>query len=659
MGFLSGDFQVRRGSLFYFNELFESLFVTNTLCKKFVEASPDAIVITNEQGDVLAGNTLAARLFGYEDEKLIPKNVTDSYRYLEDREKLFEHLHKGLPVHDFETELLDSFGNSFFASISVSSMGINGRMVYISILRDISERKKTEAQLREGNKKCSLNEIRFDALSTIAGMADASLEKLYDFALEAAVRITGSDIGYLYFLNEDESELRLYAWSQNVMPQCTVDAVPAFYHVEDTGIWGDAIRQRKPIILNDYAGIKNKHGLPEGHVPISRHMNVPLFDDGKIVLLAGVANKKDDYNDEDVRQLTLLMEGMWSIVRRKESAEALRHAYEEMEFMVEKRTEELSSALADLRHVNRSMVKEVSQRRIAEKRLRQFERLVEVSPDLVSLIDRNYRYMMVNESYVRLFNKTKDFFLGKPVYDIVGKSVFDTRSKSLIDSAFAGETAGFESWIDLPLLGKRYFSVTYHPVDSVVDEERLVSITAHDITEQKKMLEKVKLLASTDPLTGAHNRRSFIDRAVTEMDRLQRYGGELYLMMLDLDHFKNINDTYGHGVGDIVLKEFVSCCHAALRTSDVFGRLGGEEFAALLVHGGVDDARLVAERLRKAVEQMEVRSGDEVVKFTVSIGLTAVCGNTDVETILKQADKCLYQAKDEGRNRVVSYCPED
>ncbi|WP_319780708.1 GGDEF domain-containing protein [Maridesulfovibrio sp.] len=172
------------------------------------------------------------------------------------------------------------------------------------------------------------------------------------------------------------------------------------------------------------------------------------------------------------------------------------------------------------------------------------------------------------------------------------------------------------------------------------------------------MLEEVKRLASTDHLTGTNNRRSFMKRAEIEFDRLERYGGELYLMMLDIDHFKNINDTYGHNVGDVVLKEFVSCCISTLRTSDVFSRVGGEEFAALLIHGSVKDAQMVAERLRKSVENMEVRAGQHVVKLTVSIGLAVVSKKSNVETILKRADKCLYQAKAEGRNRVVSYCTE-
>ncbi|WP_163291937.1 diguanylate cyclase [Desulfovibrio sp. JC022] len=638
------------------SEQFQKLFANNSLCKQFIEVSPDAIVITDAEGTVLGGNSRAARLFGYLDKSAIPHNVNGSYKSAADRSRMLDMLSSGQHVQDFETELLDRRGNSFVASISVSVMDVEGHMVLVSILRDISGRKKSEAKLLEGEKAARLNESRFEALSTLAGMAEYSLDKLYDFALEAAVMITGSEIGYIYFLNEDESELRLYAWSRSVMPQCSVESIPDAYHVADVGVWGEAIRQRRPMILNDYAACEGKKGLPQGHVPIKRHMNVPLFDEGKIVLLVGVGNKEDEYGDEDVRQLSLLMEGMWNIVRRKEADEALRQAYVEMECKVEERTAELSSALADLRQINSEIEQEVEQRRIFEKKLRQFERIIAVSPDMISLVDSEYRYVMVNRSYEKRFNKPSEFFVGKSVSEVVGHDVFEKHSKPMIDSALAGGTTNFEAWLELPSIGKRFFSVTYHPVESTVDGDRLVSITAHDITEQKEMLEEVKRLASTDYLTGASNRRSFMDRAETELDRLARYGGELYLMMLDIDHFKNVNDTYGHSVGDIVLKELVKCCISTLRTSDVFGRLGGEEFAALLVHGSVESAMQVAERLRAAIEDLEVHAGNHVVKFTVSIGLTMVCADEDIEVALKHADNCLYQAKEQGRNRVVSYC---
>lgn len=127
--------------------------------------------------------------------------------------------------------------------------------------------------------------------------------------------------------------------------------------------------------------------------------------------------------------------------------------------------------------------------------------------------------------------------------------------------------------------------------------------------------------------------------------------------MLDIDHFKMINDTYGHDIGDVVLKELVHCSNATLRTSDVFARIGGEEFAALLVQGSKESAMQVAERLRLALSQLEVNTEKDIIQFTVSIGLTWVsCADTSIEQAMKQADRCLYLAKEEGRNRVISHC---
>jgi PAS domain S-box-containing protein len=126
------------------------------------------------------------------------------------------------------------------------------------------------------------------------------------------------------FASEDESVLTMHAWSQEAMRQCAIGAKPLTYEVAHTGLWGEAVRQRRPVITNDYAAPNPlKKGTPEGHVHVLRHMNVPILDGGRIVIVAGVGNKNEDYDEDDVRQLKLLMEGMWRIVRRNHAEKAL------------------------------------------------------------------------------------------------------------------------------------------------------------------------------------------------------------------------------------------------------------------------------------------------------------------------------------------------
>jgi diguanylate cyclase (GGDEF)-like protein/PAS domain S-box-containing protein len=176
---------------------------------------------------------------------------------------------------------------------------------------------------------------------------------------------------------------------------------------------------------------------------------------------------------------------------------------------------------------------------------------------------------------------------------------------------------------------------------------------ARPICERKRLEDELRLLANTDTLTGLANRRTFLGKLEQEVARAHRYGHSLSILMLDIDHFKVINDRYGHPAGDEALRRFAGVCQAVLRRNDVMARMGGEEFAAFLPETGLDGACLIGERLRQAVEELVVVYGDEYFHFTTSIGIVLLRGQDDGEYALKLADKALYLAKTSGRNRVV------
>lgn len=175
-----------------------------------------------------------------------------------------------------------------------------------------------------------------------------------------------------------------------------------------------------------------------------------------------------------------------------------------------------------------------------------------------------------------------------------------------------------------------------------------------DITEQKEFQSRLEKLANTDVLTGCASRRFFMERAEEELLRVRRYGGELSMLMLDLDHFKNVNDLHGHEVGDSVLKKFVQVCQALLRDVDVLGRLGGEEFAVMLPQTASEQALNIAERVCQAVAAADVplQTGPPI-HVTTSIGIASLgAGDTSIGVLLNRADTALYKAKDAGRNRI-------
>ena len=165
---------------------------------------------------------------------------------------------------------------------------------------------------------------------------------------------------------------------------------------------------------------------------------------------------------------------------------------------------------------------------------------------------------------------------------------------------------------------------------------------------------KLRRLATVDELTGIWNRRHFMHILDQEFSRAARYEFPLSVLMIDLDHFKTVNDNHGHNAGDRVLFTFARAAQHVLRDVDAFGRVGGEEFAVCLPHTGLDGARSTGERLRAAVKDIGIPSRNETIKITVSIGVAAIGpGTIEATDLLQDADMALYAAKEGGRNRVV------
>lgn len=189
----------------------------------------------------------------------------------------------------------------------------------------------------------------------------------------------------------------------------------------------------------------------------------------------------------------------------------------------------------------------------------------------------------------------------------------------------------------------------------LVQGRQLLYSVIHDVTVRIRLEREMKRMATTDALTGTSNRHEFFDKANKELARSSRYGHPLTVLMLDIDYFKSINDTYGHQTGDDVLKVLSETVAASLREVDIFGRLGGEEFAVILPETGPSSGIVVAERLRGDIEKLRVESKDgEEVQFTASIGVSSAReGDQVIEDVINRADEALYKAKRTGRNKVV------
>ena len=259
-----------------------------------------------------------------------------------------------------------------------------------------------------------------------------------------------------------------------------------------------------------------------------------------------------------------------------------------------------------------------------------------------------------------------DFFKG-PIDRLEHKRLFDyfpSLQGGVLDQACArvvGSSVAETFELELP---DKTGSVQWFRV-SVDRSGDALTLTVSDITalklanlalaqevERRGALEiQLRYLASTDSLTGLANRRCFFERFEEERSRANRNGRPLILMMIDADNFKTINDEFGHNVGDQALVNIANCLRNSCRSSDIAGRLGGEEFGLLLVEAAADTGARIAERLRSQVEAIELAAGSEEVKLSISIGIAvSMRGGDSVEVMLQNADRALYEAKKQGRN---------
>lgn len=259
----------------------------------------------------------------------------------------------------------------------------------------------------------------------------------------------------------------------------------------------------------------------------------------------------------------------------------------------------------------------------------------------------------VNPAFTTLSGYQPDEIIGKSTRLRHGPKT-DLKTVALVQAAMEAQQpirvellsysrTGDETWLDINIVPLRN---SHGRVTHFAAIER-------DLTATKRLQQELTLMANTDPLTGLLNRRRFMDCAGAEFSRAQRYQRELSMVMLDIDHFKNINDTRGHLVGDQVIKAMARNMQTLLRTSDWPARWGGEEFAILMPETALDGATILAERLRAELATLVVATADGPLQFTVSAG---VASRTEDDhhfmAVMERADAALYAAKHAGRNCV-------
>lgn len=293
---------------------------------------------------------------------------------------------------------------------------------------------------------------------------------------------------------------------------------------------------------------------------------------------------------------------------------------------------------------------------------RQLSAFFSALPDPFFVIGRDGKYLEVLGGNARELYSDGAFLKGKNIAEIFTPRLSGLFSSTIADVIASGRMAvveydlGADDLISDGPVAHAWFEGRVAPILDPDGETAAVVWLAINITAKKLAEEKLQSLADRDPLTGAYNRRFFEHALEREHALFERYKAPFSLALLDIDHFKSVNDKFGHDTGDVVLRHLVGVVSSELRTSDLFCRFGGEEFVLILPNTRKDQAMLFAERLREKLAASPASHGSEVVPFTVSIGIGQVDdSDADHHALTKRADLALYSSKALGRNRTTIY----
>lgn len=302
--------------------------------------------------------------------------------------------------------------------------------------------------------------------------------------------------------------------------------------------------------------------------------------------------------------------------------------------------------------------------------IRAYESFFTNSFDATLVLDRNCVLERVNAAAVRL--------LGYPPEELVGKSLLEFLPPEVSGSHDSYVLAYLEHSGASKVLGKqRRFDLIHRSGERIPIELKAFELNQRsdparfgavivDLRERlmleeerDRSLKQLALLAHTDELTGLPNRRAFFDTLYRWKASIKRHGSRACIAVLDLDHFKIVNDTFGHDAGDDVLRRTARLIENLVRDTDLVGRIGGEEFGLLLHHNSISDAKIAVERIREAMEASVINVGQSnSLHVTASIGIAQITAEFSAEADLKRADLALYRAKEMGRNRVEVYASD-
>ncbi len=644
-----------------------------------VETAPDAILVAGRSGQILHANSAMVEIFGYSREELLQMEIEDlipprfKKRHKGKRESYFDKpiarpLQAGIKLFG-----MHKTGREFPVDINLSPIQTKTGWEVISIIRDITTEKIAEKALKHYNKRLQILH------SLDLAILDAhSPQEIAQVALEHVAQLISCDrLSVATFDLETQSATILSAYSKMPSGLKTGAVVPMKAFAKRTTL------QTQDIIVVDLTRKKELSELEQILLQdgIHNYINLPLHAQSEVIGSFNIGfAQSHEATPEQMEVLQEVATQLSVAIYNTSLLKEVTHHAENLEKRVNKRTEELQAALtstealfkiasslitvANLESVLKSIVEDVATALVAN-RILLFVLDTTTKKILHSIRGGRGRHLIGRTGYAELQKGLSGWVLneGKPAFS--PKEQLDYREMPDIQQQRLDNQGG--SIVVVPLRHRDEIFGTMTAVN--LPEERdftqpdidFMVAVAHQASlaiANAQLFEALQKLATTDELTGIHNRRHLFELGNQEFARARRYSSTLSAIMLDIDHFKQINDTFGHATGDQVLRALAQGCIMKIRDIDIAGRYGGEEFTVLLPTTSRSEAWDVAERLRACVEKYPIQTERGEISITISLGVAELNAEIpDLAALLDRADTALYDAKQNGRNQARMYDP--
>jgi diguanylate cyclase (GGDEF)-like protein/PAS domain S-box-containing protein len=576
----------------------------NELRKTFIDAIDDLVYLKDENLKYIFANKALQNLYGKGETDIIGSNDFE----LLDEELARKQTDTDINVIKNHKTIVKevSWKNRIYKVTKFPIELLNGNYGVGAYILDVTE--AYHSRIKQ-EKTLLRNQILVNVLSHNFN----STQEQLDYALNKSLKLTESKFGYIYLYNEECHGFIINSWAKNAMNEMKgyEEAEKQIKNqLENTNLLGDVIRQRGPIIKNDYNDHNNSNNT-KNNIKLSKFMSVPIIIDGIIVAVVELANKENDYDYNDVYQITALMNGVWNAIERRKT---------HVELAVEKN--KLFQTLAS-----------IGDAVIAVN--------LEGKVTMLNRVAETLTGWTFNEAYGKHY---KEVFCLSHEYE--GYTIEDSVDKVL-------KTDTIQELDSYAVLTSRYGDRFYveesaSPIKDDKNNTTGVVLVFRDVTEKREQSRKIEYLSYHDSLTNLYN-RVFFEKELRRLDT--KWNLPLSIIEGDVNGLKLANDIFGHAAGDLLLKKIAECLKKACREDDIIARVGGDEFYILLPKTKEEDAQKIMSRIKELVSKENIKA----IKCSISMGCAAKTDeNEDISQTIIMAEKRMYSVKTLDRNKLKS-----